>query len=41
MAAFMRAPTSIGSWLRMDSGIVQTHQSALACCGVAGALRSV
>ena len=32
----MRAPTSIWIWLRIDSGMVQTHQSALACCGVAG-----
>ena len=30
-----------GIWLRIESGIVQTHQSALACWGVAGALESV
>ncbi len=34
----MRGLTSIGIWLRIESGMVQTHQSAFAICGDARTL---
>jgi hypothetical protein len=40
IAACILGPTSVGIWLSTDSGMVQTHQSALACCGVPGVLPS-
>ena len=30
MAAFIGPPTFMGIWLRIEAGMVQTHQSAVA-----------